>query len=227
MIPRMKSREALVTGVGVVNAIASDFEAFVEAMREGRCGQRPDRQLRHRRPAQPARLRGGGFRPAPRLRTPGRKKDGAELRARACRLRPGRGHGGDRSPRRGADERRGRHGLHPGRIRGRIPVLSRRPGRPPPPLPATGPLDARAGLPPVHRIGLPRPQPGVLDRMHVVQPRSGGRPRPAARGQGRRGHRRGLRHDVPGVLLGLQRDAQRHPRRLPPVRSQPRRPRPR
>ena len=41
MIPRMKSREALVTGVGVVNAIASDFEAFVEAMREGRCGQRP------------------------------------------------------------------------------------------------------------------------------------------------------------------------------------------
>ena len=40
MIPRMKSREALVTGVGVVNAIANDFESFIEAMREGRCGQR-------------------------------------------------------------------------------------------------------------------------------------------------------------------------------------------
>ncbi|MCY4220541.1 MAG: beta-ketoacyl-[acyl-carrier-protein] synthase family protein [Thiotrichales bacterium] len=36
----MKSREALVTGVGVINAIANDFESFVEAMREGRCGQR-------------------------------------------------------------------------------------------------------------------------------------------------------------------------------------------
>ncbi|MCY4286543.1 MAG: beta-ketoacyl-[acyl-carrier-protein] synthase family protein [Thiotrichales bacterium] len=40
MIPPMRSREALVTGVGVVNAIANDFESFVEAMREGRCGQR-------------------------------------------------------------------------------------------------------------------------------------------------------------------------------------------
>ena len=40
MIPRMSSREALVTGVGVVNAIAGDFESFVEAMRAGRCGQR-------------------------------------------------------------------------------------------------------------------------------------------------------------------------------------------
>jgi len=40
MIPRMRSREALVTGVGVINAIANDFESFVEAMREGRCGQR-------------------------------------------------------------------------------------------------------------------------------------------------------------------------------------------
>ena len=40
MIPRMRSREALVTGVGVVNAIANDFESFVGAMREGRCGQR-------------------------------------------------------------------------------------------------------------------------------------------------------------------------------------------
>jgi len=36
----MRSREALVTGVGVINAIANDFESFVEAMREGRCGQR-------------------------------------------------------------------------------------------------------------------------------------------------------------------------------------------
>ena len=41
MIPRMKSREVLVTGVGLVNAIANDFESFVEAMRAGRCGQRP------------------------------------------------------------------------------------------------------------------------------------------------------------------------------------------
>ena len=41
MIPRMRSREALVTGVGVVNAIANDFESFVEALREGHCGQRP------------------------------------------------------------------------------------------------------------------------------------------------------------------------------------------
>ena len=41
MIPRMKSREALVTGVGVINAIAGDLESFVEAMRAGRCGQRP------------------------------------------------------------------------------------------------------------------------------------------------------------------------------------------
>ena len=40
MIPRMSAREALVTGVGVVNAIANDFESFVEAMRAGRCGQR-------------------------------------------------------------------------------------------------------------------------------------------------------------------------------------------
>ena len=40
MIPRMRSREALVTGVGVVNAIANDFESFTKAMREGRCGQR-------------------------------------------------------------------------------------------------------------------------------------------------------------------------------------------
>jgi len=36
----MRSREALVTAVGVINAIANDFESFVEAMREGRCGQR-------------------------------------------------------------------------------------------------------------------------------------------------------------------------------------------
>ena len=41
MIPRMKSRDALVTGVGLVNAIANDFESFIEAMRTGRCGQRP------------------------------------------------------------------------------------------------------------------------------------------------------------------------------------------
>ena len=41
IIPRMSSREAVVTGVGVVNAIANDFDAFVEAMRAGRCGQRP------------------------------------------------------------------------------------------------------------------------------------------------------------------------------------------
>lgn len=41
MIPRMKPREALVTGVGLVNAIAEDFDSFVEAMRAGRCGQRP------------------------------------------------------------------------------------------------------------------------------------------------------------------------------------------
>ena len=40
MIPRMHSRDALVTGVGVVNAIANDFETFVEAMRAGRRGQR-------------------------------------------------------------------------------------------------------------------------------------------------------------------------------------------
>ena len=40
MIPRMRSRGALVTGVGLVNAIASDFGSFVEAMRAGRCGQR-------------------------------------------------------------------------------------------------------------------------------------------------------------------------------------------
>ena len=40
MIPRMHSRDALVTGVGVVNAIANDFESFVEAMRAGRRGQR-------------------------------------------------------------------------------------------------------------------------------------------------------------------------------------------
>ena len=38
MIPRMYSREALVTGVGLVNAIANDLESFVEAMRAGRCG---------------------------------------------------------------------------------------------------------------------------------------------------------------------------------------------
>ena len=37
----MSTREAVVTGVGVVNAIANDFDAFVEAMRIGRCGQRP------------------------------------------------------------------------------------------------------------------------------------------------------------------------------------------
>ena len=40
MIPRMHARAALVTGVGVVNAIANDFESFIEAMRAGRCGQR-------------------------------------------------------------------------------------------------------------------------------------------------------------------------------------------
>ena len=40
MIPRIRSRETLVTGVGLVNAIANDFESFVEAMRAGRCGQR-------------------------------------------------------------------------------------------------------------------------------------------------------------------------------------------
>ena len=40
MIPRMHAREALVTGIGVVNAIANDFESFVEAVRVGRCGQR-------------------------------------------------------------------------------------------------------------------------------------------------------------------------------------------
>ena len=41
MVPRMRAREVVVTGVGVVNAIANDFDAFVEAMRIGRCGQRP------------------------------------------------------------------------------------------------------------------------------------------------------------------------------------------
>lgn len=41
MIPRLNSRGAEVTGVGVVNAIANDFESFVETMRIGRCGQRP------------------------------------------------------------------------------------------------------------------------------------------------------------------------------------------
>ena len=41
MIPLMRPRAALVTGVGVVNAIANDFESFVDAMRVGRCGQRP------------------------------------------------------------------------------------------------------------------------------------------------------------------------------------------
>ena len=40
MIPRMHARTALVTGVGLVNAIANDFESFIEAMRAGRCGQR-------------------------------------------------------------------------------------------------------------------------------------------------------------------------------------------
>ena len=40
MIPRMNARTALVTGVGLVNAIANDFESFIEAMRAGRCGQR-------------------------------------------------------------------------------------------------------------------------------------------------------------------------------------------
>ena len=41
MIPRFGAREAGVTGVGVVNALANGFESFVEAMRAGRCGQRP------------------------------------------------------------------------------------------------------------------------------------------------------------------------------------------
>ena len=41
IVPRMSARAAVVTGVGVVNAIANDFDAFVEAMRIGRCGQRP------------------------------------------------------------------------------------------------------------------------------------------------------------------------------------------
>ena len=40
MIPRMNARTAVVTGVGLVNAIANDFESFIEAMRAGRCGQR-------------------------------------------------------------------------------------------------------------------------------------------------------------------------------------------
>ena len=40
MIPRMRARTALVTGVGLVNAIANDFDSFIEAMRAGRCGQR-------------------------------------------------------------------------------------------------------------------------------------------------------------------------------------------
>ena len=40
MIPRMHARTALVTGVGLVNAIANDFDSFIEAMRAGRCGQR-------------------------------------------------------------------------------------------------------------------------------------------------------------------------------------------
>ena len=40
MIPGMKARSALITGVGLVNAIANDFESFTEAMRAGRCGQR-------------------------------------------------------------------------------------------------------------------------------------------------------------------------------------------
>ena len=40
MIPRMRTRTALVTGVGVVNAIANDFDSFIEAVRAGRCGQR-------------------------------------------------------------------------------------------------------------------------------------------------------------------------------------------
>ena len=41
MIPRMHPREALITGVGVVNAIACDFDAFTGALRAGRCGQGP------------------------------------------------------------------------------------------------------------------------------------------------------------------------------------------
>ena len=41
MIPVIKQREAVITGVGVVNALAGDFDGFVDAMRQGRCGQRP------------------------------------------------------------------------------------------------------------------------------------------------------------------------------------------
>ncbi len=65
MIPRMKSREALVTGVGVVNAIAGDFESFVEAMREGRCGQRAIAGFDPAGLRNPRACEAAGFDPAP------------------------------------------------------------------------------------------------------------------------------------------------------------------
>ncbi len=39
MIPIIKNRQAIITGVGVVNAISNNFNEFISAMRKGKCGQ--------------------------------------------------------------------------------------------------------------------------------------------------------------------------------------------
>ena len=65
MIPRTKSREALVTGVGLVNAIAEDFASFVEAMRSGRCGQRPITSFDASGLRNPRACEAAGFDPSP------------------------------------------------------------------------------------------------------------------------------------------------------------------
>ena len=61
----MHRREALVTGVGVVNAIANDFETFVDAMRAGRCGQRTISSFDPRGLRNPQACEAAEFDPAP------------------------------------------------------------------------------------------------------------------------------------------------------------------
>ena len=184
-------------------------------------------RLRRHRSAQPACLRGSGFRSGSSLRASGQAADGAQLRAGALRLRPGDRHGAARSPQRGADKRCGAHGHHARRSDGRIRVLPGRPRGSPPTVPAAGSLDACAGISPLHRVRFSRTQLRVLHRVHVLQSRAGRCPRSGAREQGGRRRRRGLRPVVADLVRRLQRDAQRHPEHLPPIRSKPRRARPR
>ena len=228
MIPRMRSREVLVTGVGLVNAIANDFESFVEAMRAGPVRSAADRRLRRRAACatrEPARRRTSIRARSTNAGTRGRWTAApSSFSPPSTRPWPWPGSISAAWSPCGV---RWSWGSTLGGAVDRIPVLPRRPGGPPPPVPVARPLDARAGLPHVHRIRFLGPNLVFstactssnlalavacdlvrADKADVVI--AGG-------------------FDPLSLisLLGLQRDAQRHPRHLPSLRSQPRRPRPR